>query len=117
MSLTPSNDSALPKRPAVRVAPLIDPVFAKPERSVAVVALVSSKDQAPTSPDTGGAGVGVTVGAGVAVGVGLGVAVGVGVGVGGGGGVAAGAGGGAAAGAGAGGGGAAGAAGAAARGG
>ena len=50
-SLTPSNDSARPKRPAVeRVAPEIVPVFELPDESVTVVPVVSSKPQAPTRP-------------------------------------------------------------------
>ena len=63
-SFSPSKLSPWPYFPAVRVAPEIVPVLPLAVLSYAVLPLVSSKLQAPTSPGTvtGGAGVGVGVG-------------------------------------------------------
>ena len=62
-SFTPSKVSAEPKRPlVVRVAPLIVPVLPRPDESVTVVPLGSSKPQAPTgAPPGGGAALTVSV--------------------------------------------------------
>ena len=57
-SLTPSNDRPPPYRPVVRAAPEIVPALPRPDVSVAVVPLASSKPQAPTSPVDGGFGYG-----------------------------------------------------------
>src|SRR5687768_14763668 len=56
LSLTPSKESALPKRPpSTHVAPLIVPAFPLPELSAVAVPLPSSKPYSATRPAGGGA--------------------------------------------------------------
>src|SRR5215831_151343 len=57
LSLTPSNERALPcLPPALQTAPETVPLFAEPEASATVDPVPSSKLYAATSPDGGGGG-------------------------------------------------------------